>query len=239
MPNIKINNLSYSYKTKKGVIPALNGLSLEILTNKINVILGYSGSGKTTLLRILSNLLFGYTGDIKIDNEDYSKFDFKKIKISYVTQEFVLYPHLTIFDNLAFPLKGTKMKVEDINDRVVEIADYLGLKACLTRRPKYLSKGQQQRVALGKALIRNPDILILDEPFSNSDAPTRQEFNELIKLLQRKYNWTVIFVTHDTNDALYLGDVINVINEGKLEVSTSPKDFIKSNNEIVRSLLGN
>ena len=234
---IELQNVSYTYKTRKGHIKALSEVSLDIENEKTTVLLGYNGCGKTTLLKILSGIIENFAGEIVYNGVPFNKVNFKKLNIAYVTQEYILYPHLTVFDNIAFPLKQLKLKPEDIYTKINEIAYYLDIEDILTRRPKHISRGQQQRVAIAKALVKNPSILLMDEPFSNIDAQTRSEFNQIIKLLQRKQNMTLVYVTHNIHEAFFLADKIYVLNEGQVEISGSPDEIMNSGNPIIHDLI--
>lgn len=238
MPKITINDLKVEYQNKKkATIVALEGLSCEFENGSFNVVVGYSGCGKTTLLRSIAGLQ-DYEGEIYFDELNLDDTTVKERNVAYVSQSYVLYPNMTVFDNIAFPLSIAGAPRAEIIARVNEVAERLGIKHCLTRKPKHLSGGQQQRVALGRAIIKKPNVYLFDEPLSNFDQPTRFEARMLIKSAVKDYGSTAVYVTHDFNEAMNLADKIFVINDGKIEISGDPLDVYNSGNEIVESLKG-
>ena len=238
MANIKIENLTAKYKNKnKYDVVAIDNLSLELKDSSLNVIVGYSGCGKTTLLRCIAGLM-DYEGYIYFNNVDVIGLPASKRNISMVTQNYILYRTMTIFENIAFPLKIAGASKEEIIERVNSVAKKLEIEHCLTRKPKHLSGGQQQRVALARALIKKPDLYLFDEPLSNLDVPKRTEARLLIKKIIQENNATAIYVTHDLKEALALADHLIVMNKGKIEIEGKPMDIYNSNNPIVESLKG-
>ena len=236
MPKVVIKNLEVGYENAKGDIAiGLNGFSCELEDGSINVIVGYSGCGKTTLLRTIAGFL-EYDGEIYYDDVEISNLTTQERNIAFVSQEYILYPHLTIFDNIASPLKIAKAPRDEIIRRVHEIADDLGISHCLTRKPKHLSGGQQQRVALARALIKRPCVFLFDEPLSNVDLPNKIEARTIIKNMIKKYQITTIYVTHDLNEALYLADNLIVMDEGKVVISGKPEDVLLSHHPLVMQL---
>ena len=239
MPNININNLTVKYidKNKTETI-ALDNFSSTFEDEKINVIVGFSGSGKTTLLNAVAGLLnyltTDVTGDIYFDDKDISDVDTKDRNISYVSQEFSVYPHMTIYDNIAFPLYYLKWDRGRIDEAVKSVARDLDIYHCLTRKPKHISYGQAQRASLARSIVKKPSLLLLDEPLSNVDETSRQSIRKLIKETVKKYNITVLYVTHNFTDAMYLADKLFVLNDGKLEISGSPIDVYNSDSEIIK-----
>lgn len=235
---IEINNLTVTYVNKKREeVVALNDLNCVFDSNAINVVVGYSGCGKTTLLKCIAGLL-DYDGTIIVDGVDLDTVDIAERNLSFVSQQYILYPNMTIFDNIAFPLKITGAPRSEIVERVTDIADKLELTYCLTRKPKHLSGGQQQRVALARALVKRPDICLFDEPLSNVDVQLRTKLRVLIKTAIKSLNTTAVYVTHDITEALALADKIFVLCDGKLEISGTPTEVYNSNNQIVKSLIG-
>ena len=239
MPNINIKDLTVKYIDKnKNQTIALDNFSATFESEKINVIVGFSGSGKTTLLNSVAGLL-NYlttivTGDIYFDDKDISDTDTKDRNISYVSQEFSVYPHMTIYDNIAFPLHYLKWNRGMIDESVKQVAKDLDIYHCLSRKPKHISIGQAQRASLARSIVKKPSLLLLDEPLSNVDEATRHTIRRLIKDIVKKYNITVLYVTHNFSDAMFLADKLFVLNEGKLEVSGSPLDVYKSDSEIIK-----
>jgi len=238
MPNIKIENLTVRFENKKkATVTALENLNLEITNDSFNVIVGYSGCGKTTLLRCIAGLQ-DYEGIITFDDVDVESMTVQKRNVAMVTQTYALYPKMSIFDNIAFPLSIAGAPKEEIIKRVNEVAETLNIKHCLTRKPKHLSGGQQQRVALARALIKKPNIYLFDEPLSNFDYPTRIESKLLILKMVKDTQSTAIYVTHDFSEAMSIADRIIVINDGKVEIEGTPLEVYNSGNEIVESLKG-
>lgn len=232
MPHIEIKNLTYQYN-KKGLVTAIDDLSCSFVDKAFNVIVGPSGCGKTTLLKVISSLLEPYEGEILTDSVDIRTLTIKERKMAFVSQEYVLYPHFTVFDNIAFPLKAMRLDREEIIRRVFEVADELELIDCLPRKPRYLSGGQKQRVVLARAVIKNADLYLFDEPLSNIDFVMRNEQRQLIKKLINSREKTAIYVTHDFREALVLADYLYVMDEGKIVVSGKPLEVYDSGVEIV------
>jgi len=235
MPEIKINNLKVTYKNKKEEVVALDNLNVTFEDGKFNAIVGFSGCGKSTLLRAVAGLL-EYEGEILFDGINCDTLAINERNIAFVSQKYILYPHMTVFDNIAFPLKMIKASREEIIERVYEIADKLEIKYLLSRKPRQLSGGQQQRVAIARALVRRPKICLFDEPLSNLDNTIRQEIRHLIKKVVASQDITVLYVTHDFKEAMALSDVIYVINNGKIEVSGAPREVYDLDNETVKAL---
>jgi multiple sugar transport system ATP-binding protein len=198
---------------------------LEIPDNSYVVLLGPSGSGKTTLLRLVAGLETPDAGAIYIDGRDVTKSPVWQRDVGIVFQNYALYPHLTVFDNIAMPLKNRKLPKEEIAKRVRHIAEILDIQDQLEKYPHQLSGGQQQRVALARALVKEPRVLLLDEPLSNIDARLRLEVRGFLKSLQRRLGTTVIHVTHDQEEAMALGDLLVVINNGRIEEVGPPSQL--------------
>lgn len=169
MSELKTENLTVAYKSRKSAVTAIDGLTAVFPSDSFNVIVGYSGCGKTTLLKSVLGLL-GYSGHIFFDGEQIDGKDVNKRNFSYVSQEYALYSHLTVFDNIAFPLKVMGADKTETRKRVGDVAAMLDIAHCLTRKPKHLSGGQQQRVAIARALIKRPRLCLFDEPLSNIDV---------------------------------------------------------------------
>lgn len=233
---LEIKNISKSFNNRK----ILNDISLSILDNEFIVFLGPSGCGKTTLLRIIAGLEKEDSGEINYNGVTINKLEPKDRQIGMVFQNYALYPHLTVFDNIAFPLKVNKIRKNDINKKVVEIADFIGLSEYLHHKPKQLSGGQKQRVALGRAISRNPKIFLFDEPLSNLDAKLRSTMRFELYQLHRKLNTTSIYVTHDQVEAMTMGDRIVVMNDAAIQQVATPKEiYEKPANRFVASFIGN
>lgn len=233
---LEINNIFKSFNNRK----ILNDISLSILDNEFIVFLGPSGCGKTTLLRIIAGLEKEDSGEIDYNGITITKLEPKDRQIGMVFQNYALYPHLTVFDNIAFPLKVNKIKKNEINKKVNEIADFIGLSEYLNHKPKQLSGGQKQRVALGRAISRNPKIFLFDEPLSNLDAKLRSSMRFELYQLHRKLNTTSIYVTHDQVEAMTMGDRIVVMNDASIQQVATPKEiYEKPANRFVASFIGN
>lgn len=215
MPEIRLENLVAGYTSRKSENIVLDGLNATFSNGSLTVIMGESGGGKTTLLRSILGYV-PYEGNIYFDNVLTDNISTKDMQIAYVSQNYALYPHMTIFHNIAFPLKLIGASRKEIESRVYEIADKLGISDCLSRKPKHISGGQQQRVALARALIKKPKICLLDEPLSNVDESLRFELLSLMKDLFSNNEITTIYVTHNLAEAEYLSKDILVIEDKKL-----------------------
>ena len=238
MPTITIKDLRVEYQNKKkSTVVALEHLDCVMEADSFNVVVGYSGSGKSTLLRAIAGMI-DYDGDIFFDQTDVSSMTVKERNVAMVSQNYVLYPHMTIFDNIAFPLMIAQAPRSEIIERVNSVAEYLGIKHCLTRKPKHLSGGQQQKVALARAIVKKPQLYLFDEPLSNFDLPKRYEARMMIRKAVKDYAATAIYVTHDFTEAMSIADNIIVINDGKVEISGKPLDVYNSGNPIVEDLKG-
>lgn len=219
---IRLRNFSVYYKIKKDFGVAVDDMTLDVPRGQFLVIMGQSGCGKTTLLKAILGLCDYVDGELLIDGKSWMEFDKRENSISYVSQEFVLYPHLTVYDNIAFPLRASRCKQEQIDQAVKKIAEQVGLEKLLTRLPKQLSIGQQQRLAIARALVKEPKIVLYDEPFSNLDPLYRHEMRELIHNISKENGQTVLYVTHDPEDAKELADRVICMEEGKLISQSIP-----------------
>lgn len=227
MKKLEITDINVSYRNKKEIVPVLNDFSLSLDNGELLVILGPSGCGKTTLLKVITGVLPIDSGKIILDGIDAERLEIKTRNISYVSQSFYAYGFMSVYNNIALPLKAQKIGVDEIEKRVVAISKKLGIDFLLSRKPKALSGGQLQRVAIAKALIKNPSLYLFDEPFSNLDPKIRIELRKEIKKIKEEYNASMIFVTHDINDAIYLADRVIVMNDGKIEAMGTVDDLLK------------
>ena len=193
----------------------MKDLTCTFEDGKISALMGESGSGKTTLFRALSSQL-AYDGVILSDGEDITKMSLKERRVSYVMQEFALYPHLTVYDNLAFPLKLERESYATIDEHVLKMAKDLGIEYLLTRRPRQLSTGQIQKVCLGRALIKKPDLVLLDEPLSNVDPMQKKDVLVTIKRMLLESKATAIYITHNLKEAIYVSSKVYCLEDGKL-----------------------
>ncbi len=223
-----------------GKVAAVDGVDLSIKQGEFLVILGPSGSGKSTLLRMIAGLEQPTAGDIIIDDRRVTGLPPRVRNIAMVFQSYALYPHMTVFNNIAFPLKAHGgMAKGEINQKVEWAASTLGIERLLDRKPRQLSGGERQRVALARALVKEPAVLLLDEPLSNLDAKLRASARDELQQFQRRLRVTTIFVTHDQVEAMGLGDRIVVMHLGKVaQVGTPQEIYGQSADTFVATFLG-
>lgn len=235
MTTLSIRNLTKKY----GHLTALEDFSLEISSGEFMVLLGPSGCGKTTVLRCIAGLTDITSGEIYIGGELVNKIPPKDRDVAMVFQNYSLYPHMNVYDNIAFPLKMRKVHKDKINENVHKIARLLNIDNLLDRKPKEISGGQMQRVALGRALVREPKIFLMDEPLSNLDAKLRTEMRVEIKKLQEKVGITTLYITHDQAEAMSMADNVGIMDSGKLLQLDSPqKVYTEPANRFVASFIG-
>src|SRR6201991_718988 len=203
---------------------AVEELDLTIGDGELFVMLGPSGCGKTTTLRCIAGLEEETSGTVTIGDEVVSGLRPSQRDIAMVFQFYALYPHLSVRDNMAFPLRAAKAPEAEINERVLEAAKMLQLEPYLTRKPSKLSGGEQQRVALGRAMVRHPKAFLMDEPLTNLDAELRADMRAELKHVQQRVGSTMIYVTHDQTEAMALGNRIAILNKGKLEQLGAPME---------------
>ena len=206
-------------------VPAVNALDLDIADGEFLVLVGPSGSGKSTALRMLAGLEDVDAGEIRIDGEDVSDSAPKDRDIAMVFQNYALYPHMTVGDNMGFALKLAGVPKADIKTRVAKAAEMLDLGQYLDRKPKALSGGQRQRVAMGRAIVREPRVFLMDEPLSNLDAKLRVQTRSEIANLQRDLNTTTVYVTHDQTEAMTMGHRVAVLKDGVLQQVDTPREL--------------
>jgi len=222
MSNVTLNHVSKIYP---GGIKAVDDLSLEIQDKEFLVLVGPSGCGKTTTLRMVAGLEDITDGELLIDDTHMNNISAKSRDLAMVFQNYALYPHMTVFDNMSFSLKISRVPKQQIEKRVLEAASLLGIEELLSRKPRELSGGQMQRVALGRAIVRNPKAFLMDEPLSNLDAKLRAHMRaELIKL-HKNLQTTFIYVTHDQAEAMTMGTRIAVMHEGLLQQVDTPENL--------------
>ena len=223
-----MSHVTFSAVSKRfGKVVALDKLDLAIEKGEFVSLLGPSGSGKTTTLNLLAGLLPIEEGEIRIDGKRVNDLSPDKRDIAMVFQNYALYPHMTIFENIAFPLKAKRGRFApaEIETRVASVAEMLGVGDLLARYPKELSGGQQQRVALGRAMVRDPKVFLLDEPLSNLDARLRIRMRQDIKALHARIGSTIVYVTHDQAEAMSMSSRIAVFAKGQLQQFASPADI--------------
>jgi len=218
---------------------AVTGLDLEIDDGELMVLVGPSGCGKTTTLRMTAGLEDVTEGDIRIGERVVNELDASDRDVAMVFQNYALYPHMSVFDNLAFPLRARGLPKSEIRARVDRIAALLGLDGMLQRKPRALSGGQRQRVAMGRAIVREPEVFLMDEPLSNLDAKLRTQMRAEIAGLQGELAVTMIYVTHDQVEAMTIGTQIAVLHEGVLQQRGSPQTLYDDpNNVFVATFIG-
>ena len=203
----------------------LNGLSLDIHDKEFVTFLGPSGCGKTTTLRVIAGFVEPESGNVFFDGKDIAGLPPYKRQVNTVFQKYALFPHLNVFENVAFGLRLKKLDEETINKKVREMLEVVGLKGYERRRINQMSGGQQQRVAIARSLINQPKVLLLDEPLGALDLKLRKEMQVELKRLQREMNITFIYVTHDQEEALTMSDTVVVMNKGKIQQIGSPEDI--------------
>ena len=218
---------------------AVDETSLNVQDGEFVVFVGPSGCGKSTLLRMIAGLEDITGGEISLDGKIINNIDPSERDVAMVFQNYALYPHMSVYNNMAYGLKNRGISKEDIITKVNDAAKLLEIDQLLSRKPSMLSGGQRQRVAMGRAIVRNPKIFLFDEPLSNLDAKLRNQMRLEIKKLQRQMDVTSIFVTHDQTEAMTLGDRIVVINNGIVEQVGTPKDiYSKPNTKFVAEFIG-
>ena len=204
-------------KVYPGKVVGVHRSSLEVMDKEFMVLVGPSGCGKTTTLRMIAGLEEITEGSIRIGERVVNDVLPKDRNIAMVFQNYALYPHMTVYNNMAFGLRQRKFPKAEIDQRVRNAAQVLGISEVLARRPKALSGGQRQRVAVGRAIVRQPDVFLFDEPLSNLDAKMRVGMRKELKLLHQRLQTTIIYVTHDQVEAMTLGDRVCVMNDGRIE----------------------
>ncbi|OYT44021.1 MAG: sugar ABC transporter ATP-binding protein [Desulfurococcales archaeon ex4484_42] len=235
MVRVKLVNLSKYF----GKVRAVDNVNINISHGEFIALLGPSGCGKTTTLLMIAGIYKPTKGRIYFDDKDVTDLPPKDRNVGMVFQSYALYPHMKVYDNIAFPLKIKKLPKNEIDKKVKEIANLLKIGELLDRYPRQLSGGQQQRVALARALVKEPDVLLLDEPLSNLDALLRVYMRAEIKRLQKELGITTVYVTHDQVEALSMADRIVVMNKGKIQqIGTSEEIYHKPANTFVASFIG-
>jgi len=223
MAELKLSGIVKNF----GAVRVLHGIDLVVQDGEMIVIVGASGCGKSTLLRIVAGLERSTGGTVLIDDRDVTALEPAARDIAMVFQNYALYPHMRVFDNMAYGLRIRGLSKDDIKRRVGEAAELLGLSELLDRRPRELSGGQRQRVAMGRAIVREPKLFLFDEPLSNLDAKLRVAMRAEIKRLQRRLGVTSLFVTHDQVEAMTLGDRLVVMHEGRAAQIASPMEIFE------------
>lgn len=235
MEHIKIENVSKLF----GEARAIDNVDITIEQGEFFTLLGPSGCGKTTLLRTLAGFYQQDEGNLYFDDVNINRLPAHKRNIGMVFQNYAIFPHMTVFENVAYGLKARKVKKDQIEIRVAEALDMVELTHLKDRSPSQLSGGQQQRVALARAIVIHPGLLLMDEPLSNLDAKLRVKMREDIKHLQQNLNITTIYVTHDQEEALAVSDRIAVMKDGKVQQIGKPYEiYLTPSNKFVASFIG-
>jgi len=237
---IAVENISKQFKVKERSVDALSGISAEFKRGKLTTFLGPSGCGKTTLLRIIAGFEDPDTGDVYIEGKNVTETPPNKRGVSIIFQNYALFPHMSVFENIAYGLRIKKLSENEIRERVNAVAGLVQLTETeLKRYPNQLSGGQQQRVAVARAIVTEPKVLLLDEPLSNLDAKVKEYLRDEIRKLQLRVGITAIYVTHDQSEAMAISDEIVVLNKGRIEQKGTPKDiYFRPINKYVADFMG-
>ena len=236
MASVKLTNVKKVYDNK---VVAVDDFNLEIADKEFVVFVGPSGCGKSTTLRMIAGLEEISGGTIEIDGEVVNDLQPKDRNIAMVFQNYALYPHMTVYDNIAFSLRIKKVPEDEVYKRVTHAAEVLGISEYLLRKPRALSGGQRQRVAIGRAMVRDSKVFLMDEPLSNLDAKLRNQMRAEIILLRQKLDTTFIYVTHDQTEAMTLGDRIVIMKDGFVQQIGSPEEvFERPSNLFVAEFIG-
>ena len=236
MASVTLEHVKKVYDNK---VEAVHDFNLEIKDKEFVVFVGPSGCGKSTTLRMVAGLEDISEGTLKIGDRVVNDVEPKDRDIAMVFQNYALYPHITVYENMAFSLRLRKMNNEEVHRRVCQAAEILGITEYLGRKPKALSGGQRQRVAIGRAIVRDPQVFLMDEPLSNLDAKLRNQMRAEIILLRKRVDTTFIYVTHDQTEAMTLGDRIVVMKDGYIMQVGSPQEvFDTPKNLFVAGFIG-
>ena len=236
MANVKLENIKKEYE---GGVVAVKGVSVEIQDKEFVVLVGPSGCGKSTTLRMIAGLEDISSGTLTIDQKIMNDVPPKDRDIAMVFQNYALYPHMSVYENMAFGLKLRKFPKEEIDKRVREAAKILSIEEYLDRKPKALSGGQRQRVAVGRAIVRKPKVFLFDEPLSNLDAKMRVQMRTEISKLHQRLDATMIYVTHDQTEAMTMGDRIVVMKDGNvMQIDTPLNLYNNPLNKFVAGFIG-
>jgi multiple sugar transport system ATP-binding protein len=236
MANVRLHQIARRFSA----VAAVENISFEVPDGEFWVLVGPSGCGKSTILRMVAGLDFPTSGEIYIGNQNVNDRPARDRDVAMVFQNYALYPHMTVAENLAFGLKMRHVEPAKIQQRVATVAEALELSHLLTRKPKQLSGGQQQRVALGRAIARQPQVFLLDEPLSNLDAQLRDDTRVELKRLHQQVGITTLYVTHDQTEAMTLADQIVVLSQGRIQQIGTPQQIYEAPaNRMVATFLGN
>src|SRR3989339_1221939 len=237
MAEVTLKNVTKVYE---GGQVAAKDININVHDKEFVVLVGPSGCGKSTTLRMIAGLEEITSGELFIDNKKVNDVSPKDRDIAMVFQNYALYPHMTVYENMAFGLKLRKFPKEEIKQRVNDAAKILGLEDYLTRKPKALSGGQRQRVAVGRAIVRKPKVFLFDEPLSNLDAKLRVQMRAELKKMHERLQSTIIYVTHDQTEAMTMGDKICIMKDGAIQQVDGPlKLYDNTRNKFVAGFVRN
>lgn len=222
IPRVRVGNLGLAF----GAARVLEDVSLAVYPGETLVVLGGSGCGKTTLLKVLAGLRSADRGAVQLDAIDLQAIPSRQRRVVYLDQETLLFEHLTVFENVAFGLRLRRVASDQVNEQVEGLLHAIGLSGHAQKRSWQLSGGQKQRIAFARAILADPRVLLLDEPFGSLDARTRAEMQQLYKRLAERYRFTALLVTHDVREALVLGDRFAVMSAGRLRCYESRDEFV-------------
>lgn len=237
MARIQIENVKKTF----GKVTALDGVTLDVKDKEFFVLFGPAGAGKTTILNCIAGIAMPEEGTVKFDGEVMNLVDSANRNVAMVFENYALYPHMTVYDNIASPMRSKLYRQDEatIREKVYNVAKMMKMEHLLERLPSQLSNGQKQRVAMGRALVRTPNVFLMDEPLAHLDAKLRNAMRTELKELQANFGTTSIYVTHDFMEAMSLGDRIAIINEGKVVQIGTPDDiYYMPCNEFVAQLMG-
>ena len=239
MTSVSLKNISKSYGTGKKQLEVIKNLDLEIFSKEFLVLVGPSGCGKSTLLRMIAGLEDIKEGKIFIGKQEVNNIEPRDRNIAMVFQNYALYPHMDVSNNIGFGLRARKTPKIEIEKKVKEAGEMLGISGLMNRRPSELSGGQRQRVAMGRAIVREPNVFLFDEPLSNLDAKLRGNMRAVIKKLHSQLDTTMIYVTHDQVEAMTLADRIVIMDEGNIQQVGTPMELYDTPiNKFVASFIG-
>lgn len=235
MTQVRVNGVTKRF----GSVMAVNDISIDFEDRKLTVLVGPSGCGKTTLLRMIAGLEDVSAGSVYIGERKINDMPPWHRNTAMVFQNYALYPHMSVFDNMAYPLKARGLPKSQIREQVEKTATALGIAELLGRKPRELSGGQMQRVAVGRAIVRTPEVFLMDEPLSNLDAKLRVEMRAELKRLQKDLGVTTIYVTHDQAEAMTMADKLIVMRSGHIQQAGSPEDlYLRPRNMFVAGFIG-
>ncbi|MGS0972432.1 MAG: ABC transporter ATP-binding protein [Candidatus Izemoplasmataceae bacterium] len=232
MATLELKQFTAYYKLKKDAyLAAIDNINFTVEDGSFVVVIGPSGCGKTTLLRAIAGFMQRIEGSLYVENILFDNIPSQHRNFGYVSQTFDLYKTKTIYENIAFPLRMMKIAPFEIRHRVEEVSSKLGISVLLSRKPRQLSIGQQQKVAIARALIKNPRVLLFDEPFSNLDVIKRKEMRKYLKEIHEAYSITTVFVTHQKEDAIFLADKIAIMQHGSIIYYGLKEDLLLNENK--------